>query len=128
MYHSIESRVPLLDNELVDFVLRMPAKFKLHNGRKKRLLKDAMSDVLPKEVLRGRKRGFDVPFKKWLKDDLFDFALQKVSESSDNIFNKAEITALLYEHKDGKADHGMLLWKLLVLMSWLQQYEEKLIW
>lgn len=128
MYHSIESRVPLLDNDLVDFLLRMPSKFKLSNGRKKRLLKDAMSDLLPKKVLRGRKRGFDVPFKKWLKDDLFDFALQKISDSNERIFNRTEIITLLNNHKEGKADHGMLLWKLLVLMTWLQKYEEKLIW
>ena len=61
MAHSIESRVPLLDNEVVDFSARLPADLKVRNGRRKHILKEAAAKWLPQEVLTRRKQGFAVP-------------------------------------------------------------------
>ena len=64
----------------------------------------------------------------WLKNDLYDFADAKFNELSfNNLFNKSVLKKLLDDHKNGLADHGPLLWKTLVLISWLELYKNKVI-
>lgn len=67
MHHGLELRVPFLDGELVDFVLRIPMAFKLKQGISKPLLSDAISPWIPADVLSRKKRGFELPFAKWLQ-------------------------------------------------------------
>ena len=128
MLTSVESRVPFLDNDLTDYVLSLPSTMKVKYGSKKYLLKKALKDIVPNEILNAKKRGFDVPYKMWLKNDLYDFADAKFNELSfNNLFNKSVLKKLLDDHKNGLADHGPLLWKTLVLISWLELYKNKVI-
>lgn len=77
MAHGLESRVPLLDHPLVEFVATIPADVKFKDGRMKHLLKTAYSDVLPEGILNRRdKMGFPVPLKEWFTDGLRDFIVE----------------------------------------------------
>jgi len=67
---SIEVRVPFLDNEVVEFLRRVPAKLKIHGHIQKYLLRKAMDGILPKEVLRRRKAAFGLPIRGWLRNEL----------------------------------------------------------
>jgi asparagine synthase (glutamine-hydrolysing) len=68
MAHSREIRLPFLNHELVEFVFSLPSSFKIHHAWKKRILRTAMEDVLPKEIAwRKDKIGLDVPQKKWVQ-------------------------------------------------------------
>jgi len=67
---SIEVRVPFLDNEVVEFLRRVPAKLKIHGHIQQYLLRKAMDDILPKEVLRRRKAAFGLPIRGWLRNKL----------------------------------------------------------
>ena len=68
MHHGLELRVPLLDNHLVDLLLRLPSVYKMKAGTTKPLLIDAMGARLPKLILQAPKRGFELPFARWLQD------------------------------------------------------------
>lgn len=127
MLTSIESRVPFLDNELTEYVLSLPSSIKVKNGSKKYLLKKALKGIVPDEILFGKKRGFDVPFNTWLKKDLYDFAYSTFEEISPNsILNKNNLLNLLGDHKKGKANYSSILWKMLVLSTWLNIYNNKI--
>lgn len=127
MLCSVESRVPFLDNELTEFVLGLPSEFKIKRGEKKYLLRQSLTGLIPGEVLNGKKRGFDVPFKIWLKTSLYEFAKSCFQNlPSDTILNKGHLIKLLEQHKQNKGNHGPVLWKALILAHWLEMYQQKI--
>lgn len=124
---SIESRVPFLDNDLVDYVLALPSNYKITNGDKKHLLKQSLLEILPREILYAPKRGFDIPYKTWLRSSMYEYAKSKISQfkNLNNLINKTKLLELLEQHKNNTADNGSILWKALVLIIWLEFYENK---
>ena len=73
MAHGLESRVPLLDHQIVEFSATVPADVKFKNGNMKYMLKEAYKDVLPSQLLQRReKMGFPVPLQQWFSGDLND--------------------------------------------------------
>ena len=128
IYHSIESRVPMLDNDLVNYLLSLPSKFKVKHGTKKRILKDVIKQFIPSKILKAKKRGFDVPFKHWLKNDLYEFAFDKFNSCDESIFNKKKLLKALQEHRNENRDNGMILWKILVLIKGIDIYKNKIKW
>ncbi|MGY6587747.1 MAG: asparagine synthase (glutamine-hydrolyzing) [Wenzhouxiangella sp.] len=128
MWHGIEARVPLLDNELVEFMAALPSSFKIRGGVTKTLLRDVAADLLPVDVLLGRKQSFGTPLEIWLKNLLFDYC-QEVFQSGrqkwSDWFDFDQILAMHEEHVEGKGDHGLLLWRLVVLLVWLDHYAGK---
>jgi asparagine synthase (glutamine-hydrolysing) len=126
MLCSIEARVPYLDNEMVDFALSLPVNLKIKGKEKKYILKKALQDLVPEEILYGRKRGFDMPYKHWLRNDLYEFALDSIKSIDNSIINHQVFEDRLNLHKQYKADFGDLLWKMLILANWLKIYQSKL--
>ena len=127
MLTSIEARVPFLDNDLAQFAFSLPSNLKVHRGSKKYLLKKAMEKHVPHEILYGPKRGFDVPFREWLRSDLYDFAREVFSSMNFDVLDKNVLLQLLEDHKNRKADYSNTLWKSLVLAHWLDHYRSKII-
>ena len=127
MLCSLEARVPFLDNELTDYMLSLPSKYKVRNGHKKYLLRKALRGILPDQILDSKKRGFDVPYKDWLKKGLFDFAYSTFDDSKNtDLLNRNTLIKMLLEHRDGKGNYGPLVWKGLVLAHWLKIYRHKI--
>ena len=83
MATSLECRVPLLDHELVELAARMPEEVKIRGGRLKHVLKEAVSGLLPRDILERGKRGFGTPMGAWLKDDLAPLVRGLLSEPVD---------------------------------------------
>ena len=77
MAHSLEIRVPLLDKDLVDYVLKVKPKHKYKKNINKSLLADATEDLVPPEVITRKKKGFEIPFKYWLKNNIDDFEIDQ---------------------------------------------------
>lgn len=126
MFATIESRVPYLDNDLTQFVLSLPASLKIQGREKKYLLKKALEGKVPNEILYGPKRGFDVPFKQWLRGDLNNFAKEAFAEMPSFLVDNKRLLEVLELHTAGKGDYGTLLWKSLVLAHWLELYKSKI--
>jgi len=124
MANSLEVRSPLLDYRVAEFAARLPEGLKLKGLTSKYLLKHALKEVLPKEVLHRKKRGFHIPLKGWLKEDLAGYArgvLLKRDAAVGRYIRPEFTRQLLDEHSSGR-DQSMKLWSLLVLESWHGRY------
>lgn len=121
MSASLESRVPFLDNRLVDLVAAIPARFKLPGWQTKALLREAVRDIVPPEILQRRKMGFPVPVSAWLRGPYWSLVENVVLGSraqARGLFDVAAVEQMAQEHRLGKADHGERLWLLLNLELW----------
>ena len=85
MLHSLEVRSPFLDHKLIEHLLNMPSEFKLKGNDSKHILKNILKPYLPKEIIKKPKKGFGIPMKDWLKNELYEYACDiLLGESSRN--------------------------------------------
>ncbi len=148
MAHGLETRVPFLDNDLVDFAMRVPVRLKLAKlgevvrinenepGLKtsryfqkandgKMLLRDVMSRHIPPEVASAQKQGFSAPDASWFKGESIDYVRRTLLGSQARIFeymDRAAVTGLVQDHLDGRQNRRLLIWSLLNFEWWLKTY------
>jgi asparagine synthase (glutamine-hydrolysing) len=125
MAHSIESRVPLLDNEVIQFASTLRPDMKIRNGRRKHILKEVGATLLPREILDRRKQGFGVPLGIWFRGnlrDLFADTLLSSRSLARGYFQAPFVRRILDEHLTGRRDHTLRLWQLVVFERWHQAY------
>ncbi|MDR2055087.1 MAG: asparagine synthase (glutamine-hydrolyzing) [Desulfovibrio sp.] len=123
MLHALEVRAPFLDTAAAEFAARLPVRCKLRGFRRKHLLKKAFAGLLPPEILRRNKRGFQIPVAAWLKGrlrPLMEDLLAADSLRAQGMFNPRAVRALMDAHIAGRADLRKPLWTLLVLQLWLR--------
>jgi asparagine synthase (glutamine-hydrolysing) len=128
MAHSIESRVPLLDNDVIAFAATLPSHFKLKNGRRKHILKELASTLLPQDLVDRRKQGFSVPLGVWFRGnlrELFADTLLSSSSLSRGYFQASFVRRLVDEHVSGRRDHTLRLWQLVVFERWHAHYLDR---
>ncbi|GBE16561.1 asparagine synthetase [glutamine-hydrolyzing] 1 [bacterium BMS3Abin15] len=128
MANSLEVRVPLLDNAIIDFSRKVSLNKKIKGFQTKYLLRKALSRFQPDEIAFGKKRGFTPPVALWLKNGLKDFMLSSLSENSlSNVpfLNHNYVSKIIGEHLSGKAENSRLIWALIVLVSWYKNYVSK---
>ncbi len=121
MANGLEARVPFLDHELVELAARAPSSLKLRGRRKKHLLKEAVSDLLPPSIIDRKKAGFNVPVNAWLAGELRDTArtiLDPEAIEASGFFRAEEVSRLLREHQEKRADHSYRIWGLLCFQLW----------
>jgi asparagine synthase (glutamine-hydrolysing) len=122
---SLECRVPLLDHDLVELAASMPAAVKIKGGRLKHLMKEALSDLLPGEILNRQKRGFGTPMGAWLKSDLapvLDRLLSPAVVRSRGLFREGVVTRLVRDHRANRFDGTDILLALMNLEIWSRIY------
>ena len=125
MAQGIEARVPLLDEHVASFAVALPSALKVKGAAKKAVLREAMRDRLPASILNGPKTGFSVPYEEWLRQPLYSFAKANLLEREflgRFGFDEKKVANALDEHRSGSRDRGFLLWKLLHLALWTQEY------
>jgi len=122
---SLECRVPLLDHELVELAATMPAAIKVKGGRLKHLMKEALSELLPGEILDRQKRGFGTPMGAWLKSDLapvLDRLLSPEVVRRRGLFRDGVVTRLVQDHRANRFDGTDILLALMNLEIWSRIY------
>ena len=117
MMFGIEGRLPYLDSGLVAFALSLPESFLIKGNVRKRILRDAFASELPSEVLNRRKMGFLMPIRAWFRAGPLRVHLEE-RVAAQSRFDPATIRRLIAEHASGQTDHSVLLWSLLVFLSW----------
>ena len=148
MAHGLEARVPFLDNDLVDFAMKVPVRLKLANlsesaplnenelGRKteqyygrtrdgKLLMRQVMSRYVPAEVSGGEKQGFSAPDASWFKGESIDYVRRRLLLGHPRIYeflDRAAIERLVREHTNGEQNRRLLVWSLLSLESWCEEF------
>ena len=128
MAHSLELRVPLLDNEIVPLGLGLPDSRKVRGVETKRALRELVARRLPPAIASRPKQGFEVPIDRWLRGDLAEMAgdlLSPARIARRNLLEPRAVARLLREHASGDADHGLRLYALLALELWHEQVVDK---
>lgn len=128
MANSLEGRSPLLDHKVMEFAATLPAEMKLKGKTSKYILKKAMADILPQEILTRGKQGFGVPLGAWFRGELKDLTYQMLLEprtKSRGYFNPDNIRSMLDEHQSGLTDHSHRIWTLLVLELWHRTFIDR---
>jgi len=121
MAYSLEVRVPFLDHELVEFSAAIPPSLKLRRFTEKYILRKAMQPVLPREIVRRKKRGLRAPFEQWMRETLPDFAEEFLSPSSlraKGYFKPEVVHQMLLQQRAGTNDHGQCLIGVLAVQLW----------
>ena len=122
---SLEARAPLLDHKLIEFVTRVPAALKLAGLETKHLLKRAVRDLVPAEILDRPKQGFGVPIQEWINQQLRSRIRDTLSDARTKqrgYIDSHYVGVLLDEHERGRRDHSMSLWALVMLELWHRQF------
>jgi asparagine synthase (glutamine-hydrolysing) len=121
MAHSLEVRVPLLDHVLVEYVSRLPIRYKLRGQTGKYIFKKAFGHLLPQEIQHRSKMGFAIPLTHWFAHDLHDFLRDVLFDSRAvrrGYFRTEFLETLVREHATGRRDHSYMLWSLMALELW----------
>jgi asparagine synthase (glutamine-hydrolysing) len=120
---SIEERLPLLDKEVINYAFSIPSNLKIHKNKEKYILKKAVADMVPKEILTRKKMGFGPPAELWVFESLRDEVNQKIIEGQivNKIFDKQKLHKLLqnFNSKGHRSYHsGYFMWMLFALELW----------
>jgi asparagine synthase (glutamine-hydrolysing) len=121
MAASIESRVPFLDHPLVEFAARLPERLKLRGLTTKYVLRQAMRDALPPEILSRKKMGFPVPVGRWFRGafrGIVDDYVLSDRAAARGLFDQGYVRRLVERHCRGDENHSERLWALVNLEMW----------
>ncbi len=148
MAHGLETRVPFLDNDLVDFAMKVPVKLKLAKldevtrinenepGWKrakyfqktsdgKQLLRKVMARYLPDEVVAAEKKGFSAPDASWFKGESIEYVRRTLLDPRARVYefiDPSAVKSLLKEHLEGRQNRRLLIWSLLNVEWWLKRF------
>ena len=128
MAHSLEARVPYLDTVVTNLALALPTRHKVRGLAKKVLLRKAAEPLLPREIVRGKKRGFSIPAAAWLRGELVPFAREALSTDTlrrQGFFEPRVVHRLLDDHVAGREDLSRQLWGLLAFTLWHERHVER---
>ena len=147
MAHSLETRVPFMDNDLVDFAMQCPVSLKLNRlqevvkineneaGDKqakyfqktndgKQILRDMMARYIPDDITKAEKQGFSSPDASWFKGDSIDFVRDRLLGKDARIYDvldRSAVTELVGQHMRGEENRRLLIWSLLNVNEWMEQ-------
>lgn len=124
MAHGLEVRSPFLDSDLLSFASRLPPRLKLRGLTLKRVLKAAVRDLLPSEIIDRPKRGFGVPLDRWFREDLRSYVAGTLGAPDARVKSHLApegVDRLIAEHDTGNRNHGHALWTLLTLEVFLRR-------
>jgi asparagine synthase (glutamine-hydrolysing) len=124
MAHGLEVRCPLLDTDLLAFAATLPPALKARGFGLKRVLKTAVRDLMPDELLDRPKRGFGVPLDRWFREDLDAYVGATLGSEGSRVkqhLAPAAVDRLLAEQRSGERNHGHALWTLLTLEVFLRK-------
>jgi len=148
MAHSLEMRLPFLDNDLVDFAMKVPVRYKLRNLKKvvrlnenepgpktkkyfektrdgKLILRKLMNRYVPPEITNQVKQGFSAPDASWFKGESIDYIRNLLLNKKAKIFNYLQynyVKKIIEEHSSGKVNHRLLIWSFLSFEWWLRKF------
>jgi asparagine synthase (glutamine-hydrolysing) len=122
---SLETRVPMLDHELVRFAWRVPLSMKLRDGQSKWLLRQVLYKHVPRELIERPKQGFEVPLDAWLRGPLRDWAeglLDARKLDEDGYFRADRVRLRWHEHLSGRRNWQYGLWPILMFQAWKERW------
>ncbi|MBL6991667.1 MAG: asparagine synthase (glutamine-hydrolyzing) [Bacteriovoracaceae bacterium] len=130
MAHSLETRIPFTDIRLVKYLATVSSNYKMKGFKRKYLLKESMSNTLPRNILNKKKVGLELPYSIWLRSHLKDMGheilSQKVLERT-NLFNYKAVKLIWDQHQLKQKDNGRQLWGIIMYICWYHQHIQKVL-
>ncbi len=124
MFASLETRVPMLDSNVIELAFNTPTEYKIKGKNRKIILKDTFRDLLPDELFRAPKHGFGVPVSDWLENSLKDQLLKYSDEEflrSQGLFSADYIGKVIEQHMTHQIDRFSTLWSFYVFQNWYER-------
>jgi asparagine synthase (glutamine-hydrolysing) len=121
---ALETRVPFLDKDVVEFAARIPPGMKVRDGRGKWLVRQVLYQHVPQNLVDRPKTGFGIPIDDWLRGPLKSWAGDLLSPErlrSEGLFNRSRVEERFAEHMSGQRNHGFWLWNVLMFQAWHDQ-------
>jgi len=118
---ALETRVPFLDKDVVEFAARIPSSMKVRDGHGKWLVRQVLYRYVPQNLVDRPKTGFGIPIDDWLRGPLKPWAGDLLSPArlqAQNLFNAGRVTTRMAEHMSGRRNHGYWLWNVLMAQAW----------
>ena len=143
MAHGLETRVPFLDNDLVNFAQKIPVKFKIKKvniinkideneiGKRKKvsdgkmIFRKSISKYMPKDINQAVKQGFSSPDQSWFRGESIDFVKAQLFNIKDGVYkylNRKTVQLLIKDHINEKKNRRLFIWSLLNFKTWLKLY------
>jgi asparagine synthase (glutamine-hydrolysing) len=122
---SLETRVPFLDKDVVEFAARVPSDMKVRARRGKWLVRQVLYRHVPPDLVDRPKTGFSIPMDDWLRGPLKSWVMDSLSPAQlqrQGLFNVARVGRMLKEHMSGRRNHGYWLWNVLMAEAWYREY------
>ncbi len=122
---SLEMRLPLLDQEMVEFAWQVPNRMKIKNKQTKWLLRQVLYRYVPAKLIDRPKMGFSVPIAQWIRHELRDWARELLAPAlieDQGLLDAQEILQIYQQHMSGKFDHSHKLWTILMFQAWYQEH------
>jgi asparagine synthase (glutamine-hydrolysing) len=122
---ALETRVPFLDKDVVEFAARIPPHMKVRDGRGKWLVRQVLHRHVPADLVDRPKTGFSIPIDDWLRGPLKPWAGDLLSPARlrrQGLLNRGRVEQRLSEHMSGQRNHGYWLWNLLMFQSWYEEW------
>jgi len=127
MANSLEERLPILDKKIIEFAFSIPLNLKIKNGQEKYILRKAVADLLPQEIVNRPKQGFGTPVDQWLKSEsIKKMVLQKLSEGKliKEIFKKEKVKEIIDNLEKDNINRARTIWIIFALQLWHEIYFE----
>jgi len=128
MTSSLEARVPFLDHKLVEFSMDIPQNWKVKNNEPKYLLKKAVEDLLPHDLIYRKKQGFGAPMSQWLRGNFGKTTRDVILGSrlfEQGYFKRAQIERMIEAHRSNKEDNSQYIWTLFNVASWYDYWIDR---
>lgn len=123
---QLSIRLPFVDQKIYEIAKGLTIDEKIKSKTTKVLLREAAKGIVPEHIIQERKRGFPVPLRKWLRDELYAWANRNIMNAKTTEFiNKDYAINLLNEHSIGKHDHSRKLWAIIIFNLWYEMFVEE---
>jgi asparagine synthase (glutamine-hydrolysing) len=126
MAASLEARMPFMDHELAGFISKLPESWRIRGLTTKRILREAMRRLLPRQILERPKVGFRVPVNKWFRTSMREYLVDHLTATDSrtrHYYKPERLRSVLDEHIDGRQNHEKLLWCMLSLELWQRSFQ-----
>lgn len=122
---ALETRVPFLDKDVVEFAAQIPPGMKVRDGRGKWLVRQVLYRHVPSNLIDRPKTGFGIPIDSWLRGPLRSWASDLLSPArlqAEGLFNAGRVATRMAEHMSGRRNHGHWLWNVLMAQAWHDEW------
>ena len=125
MAYAVEIRSPFLDYRIIEYARSIPVSYRYQKNRKKKILRDILSEYIPARLFDQPKKGFSIPLGQWMRNELKEEMISNLQDDFLNLVPNLDVLKfknMLHDHFEGKCDHTISVWRIYILSKWYQEF------